>query len=106
MRRALVAGTRSSWRAMAAGAGAETYQVSDLPTLTKLVAETLNPGDVVEIQPGTYYLEISRIPIERSGSPEAPIIIRGVMKDGKRPVIDAEKVNVMRERLRRAAGRA
>jgi len=74
----------------------ETYRVSDLATLAELCGEKANPGDVIEIEAGTYYLETPRIAVLRSGEPGKPITIRGVMKDGKRPVIDASKTNVKR----------
>jgi hypothetical protein len=81
---------------LAAVAYGETYKVSDLKTLNALCAERANPGDVIELQPGTYYLEESRIAVLRSGEPGKPIIIRGVVKNGKPPVIDASRVNVKR----------
>jgi len=82
--------------AAAPGASAETYQVSDLQTLRELCAERANPGDVIEIQPGTYYLDTSHIPVLRSGEPGKPIVIRGVVSGGKRPTIDASRMNVKR----------
>jgi len=86
--------------AVAFGACAATYQVSDLQTLRDLCAERASPGDVIEIQPGTYYLDTSCIPVLRSGEPGKPIIIRGVVSGGKPPVIDASKMNVRRGILR------
>src|SRR5262245_40254993 len=77
-------------------ASAETYRVNDLPTLAKRVGETAEPGDILEVLPGTYYVEAPRIPVQRSGTPERPLVIRGVLKNGKRPVLDASKVNVQR----------
>ncbi|MBE9565146.1 MAG: hypothetical protein IMF16_00145, partial [Proteobacteria bacterium] len=77
-------------------ARATTYPVSDLETLQRLCAEVANPGDVIEIQPGTYYLDTPRISVLRSGEPGNPIIIRGVVRDGRPPVIDASRVNVKR----------
>jgi hypothetical protein len=81
---------------LAAETFASTRPVADLKTLANLVGETVEPGDVLELQPGTYFLEVDRIAIRRSGTPEQPIIIRGVMVDGRRPVIDASRVNVRR----------
>ena len=72
------------------------HRVSDLRTLATLCAEEANPGDVIEIRPGTYYLDTPKIEVLRSGTPDKPIIIRGVSKNGKRPVIDASKANVNR----------
>lgn len=82
--------------ALRASAQARTYQVSDMATLRQLCAERAEPGDIIEIQPGLYYLDISHIPVLRSGEPERPIVIRGMVKDGARPVIDASRVNVKR----------
>ncbi len=77
-------------------ASAEVYQVSDLDTLEDLLQNKAEPGDVIELQPGYYYFEKDRIRCERSGTPDAPIIVRGILKDGKSPVIDAIRVNVKR----------
>jgi len=82
---------------------ATTYQVDDLATLRTLCAETAEPGDAIEIQPGTYYLDVSHIPVLRSGEPGKPIVIRGVVVDGKRPVIDASRANVKRGIFREEA---
>jgi len=82
--------------ALSRSAAAKVYKVSDLDTLQTLCAETAEPGDVIEIQPGTYYLDRSHIPVTRSGEPGNPIIIRGLVKEGKRPAIDASRVNVKR----------
>jgi hypothetical protein len=76
-------------------AHAETFRVNSLAALAEAVREKLKPGDVVELAPGTYYLDRPTIEVLRSGTPEAPITIRGVRGDGKRPIIDASKVNVL-----------
>lgn len=81
---------------VAGAAQAETYKVSDLATLDRLLSTDSNPGDIIEIQPGTYYVEQAKILIQRSGTPEKPLIIRGVIKDGQRPVLDASKYNIQR----------
>lgn len=94
--RQVVALTAVSALLLAAAALADTYRVSDLRTLADLLGERADPGDVIEIEYGIYYLDVPRINILRSGTPEKPIIIRGVMKDGKRSVIDAKNVNVRR----------
>jgi len=75
---------------------AATHRVRDLESLARIVGEAAEPGDVIEIQPGTYYLETDRISLRRSGTPEHPIVIRGVMSGGMRPLIDASHVNVRR----------
>ena len=90
--------------ALAAGARAATYKVSDLDTLERLCAEEANPGDVIEIQPGTYYLDRPRIAVLRSGEPGKPITIRGVREGGRTPTIDASKVNVKRGIFRTEEG--
>lgn len=77
-------------------ASGEVHKVSDLATLRELCTERANPGDVIELQPGTYFLDISHLPVLRSGEPGKPIVIRGLAKDGERPVIDASRVNVKR----------
>lgn len=75
---------------------AAVHKVDNLEDLQRLCAEEADPGDIIEIQPGTYYLETSRIAVTRSGEPGRPIIIRGVVVDGKPPVIDASRTNVKR----------
>lgn len=75
-------------------ASAETYKVSDIETLAALVEGKAQPGDVIEVQPGTYMLDRPRLLVTSSGTPEAPIVIRGVVRDGQRPVIDATKTHV------------
>lgn len=82
--------------AFAQEAPARTYRAADPDALTEIVAREAEPGDVVEILPGTYFLEADRISIARSGTPSQPIIIRGVIAEGQRPVIDASRVNVRR----------
>jgi len=77
-------------------AWAETHKVSDLATLERLLSTDSNVGDTIEVQPGTYALETAKIPVLRSGTPERPIVVRGVMKDGQRPVLDASKFNIQR----------
>ncbi len=77
-------------------AAAAVHKVDNLEDLQRLCAEEANPGDIIEIQPGTYYLETPRIAVTRSGEPGRPIIIRGVVEEGKPPVIDAGRTNVKR----------
>src|SRR3954465_14038284 len=81
--------------ARAAGpASAETYKVSDIETLATLVEGKARPGDVIEVQPGTYMRDRPRLLVTSSGTPEAPVVITGVVRDGRRPVIDATKTHV------------
>ncbi|MHC4400847.1 MAG: right-handed parallel beta-helix repeat-containing protein [Planctomycetota bacterium] len=82
--------------ALNGGASADTYKVSDLDSLAEIVGRKAEPGDVVEILPGTYFLGVDRMSVERSGTPSKPIVVRGVIEGGKRPVIDASRVNVRR----------
>lgn len=77
-------------------ARAETLRGSTLAALAEAVAGKAKPGDVVELAPGNYFLDRPTIEVLCSGTPEAPITIRGVRDDdGKRPIIDASKVNVL-----------
>lgn len=76
--------------------GAEVYRIRDFRQLEYLVEEKVLPGDIIEIPPGHHYFEYDRISIQRSGAPDKPIIIRGVMENGRRPVIDAIRVNIHR----------
>lgn len=80
----------------AGNVSAETVRVNDLETLARILGRTAEAGDVIELQTGAYYLGVDRISVERSGTPERPIIIRGVIENGQRPVIDASNVNVRR----------
>jgi hypothetical protein len=80
----------------AGAASGETYKVSDLAALERILSTDSNPGDVVEVQPGTYFVETAKIEVLRSGTPDKPVVIRGVIKDGQRPVLDASKFNIQR----------
>ena len=71
-------------------------KVSTYDQLKLALEDEAQPGDVVEVQPGVYYATSPRITVRRSGTPEKPIIIRGVMKDGQRPAIDGTRVNTNR----------
>jgi hypothetical protein len=80
----------AAWMAGAANARAATYQVGparSCQTISTLPA--LNPGDIVEIDPGIYH-EVKRW--TRPGTAAQPIVIRGV--GDSRPVFDAEGQNV------------
>lgn len=81
----------------ASAASAETRRVNNLRRLEYYVEEAANPGDIIELAPGRYDFNYERINIQRSGAPDAPIIIRGINDEaGNRPVIDASNVNVHR----------
>lgn len=81
---------------LAGVAQGETRTVSDLATLKDLLENRANPGDVLLLQPGVYLLDAPRLSVRRSGTPERPITLRGVLKDGQRPVLDGSAVNVQR----------
>src|SRR5690349_18184794 len=73
-----------------------THSVSDLMGLKKTLEETAKPGDLVLLQPGMYELDVRRLPVRRSGRPGRPITLRGVSREGRRPVLDGGRVNVDR----------
>ena len=74
--------------AFGASAHAVTYQVGPGRAYSQLaeVAKLVNPGDVVEIEPGGSY---GSVHWTRSGTLDAPITIRGTAQGAQRPVIDA-----------------
>src|SRR5262249_35855412 len=43
-----------------------------------------------------YRLDVRRLPVRRSGTPGRPITLRGMIQDGRRPVLDGSAVNVDR----------
>lgn len=69
-------------------AQATTYSVGSSRTYTSpcalVAAVTLGPGDIVEVDPGTYH---DACQLTASGSAAAPIVLRGL--PGTRPVFDA-----------------
>lgn len=72
-------------------AQATLYQVGperEIHTLGAVVAR-LEPGDVVEIDAGTYR---EAVKIQRDGTPDRPITICGV--GATRPIFDADKIDV------------
>jgi MYXO-CTERM domain-containing protein len=70
-----------------AAASAATYQVGPGRSFTTpaQVARLLKPGDVVEIDGGATYA--GGVLFSSPGTSFAPIVIRGIKKDGKRPVL-------------------
>ncbi len=71
----------------AAAPGAATYRVepgTQYPSLGA-VRTFLKPGDVVEIVGG--YTYPGGVKLERAGTAESKIVIRGVRRDGKRPIL-------------------
>jgi hypothetical protein len=89
---------------LAASAFAATRRVSDLKALHEWCEAKAQPGDVIEIQPGTHYLDARFVHVLRSGEPGKPITIRGVVRDGRTPVLDGSKVNVDRGLFRLEQG--
>jgi hypothetical protein len=82
---------------LASDVSAATRAVRNLRALEGALEEAANPGDIIELAPGRYELDRDRICVHRSGTPDAPIIVRGILdEEGRRPVIDASKVNVHR----------
>ena len=82
---------------LSSSASAATRRVNSLRGLEGALEESADPGDVIELAPGRYDLDRDRICVHRSGTPDAPIVVRGVLDEqGNRPVIDASKVNVHR----------
>lgn len=69
------------------GSGNATYRVEPGTQYSSLgaVAPLLQPGDLVEVVGGTTYT--GGVRFEKAGTAEKKIVIRGVLKDGKRPVI-------------------
>ena len=74
--------------ALGATAHATTYHVSPGGSL-KAIIGSLQPGDIVEIEPGTYH-EVMETYID--GTPTNPIIIRGV--GATRPIFDGNGLDV------------
>jgi MYXO-CTERM domain-containing protein len=73
--------------ALSVRANAATYQVGPGKTHTQLgqVANLLQPGDVVEIDGDATYT--GGVAFWNAGTPSSKITIRGIRKNGKRPVI-------------------
>lgn len=76
---------------VSSGSWAETYHVGPSRDTQNLqaIASRLQPGDVVEIDPGVYREVMTW---RAKGTPEKPIVIRGV--GNPRPVFDADQLNV------------
>jgi hypothetical protein len=71
-------------------ASAKTYRIGaerEIKSL-KAIAPQLQPGDVVEVDSGTYR-EVLKL--QKSGTPEAPIVVRGV--GTTRPIFDGENLD-------------
>jgi hypothetical protein len=70
-----------------AAARAATYQVGPTRAITELdeLSDTLQPGDVVELDGDATYA--GDVWMEAWGTAEAPVTIRGVPVNGRRPVI-------------------
>jgi hypothetical protein len=68
-------------------AHAEIYRVGPEREFKQLadVAEKLDPGDSVEVDGGATYSKT--VTFTRHGTAEAPIIVRGIRRDGARPLL-------------------
>jgi len=75
---------------------AAVRKVATYDQLKRTLEQEAQPGDVIELQPGVYYATSPRITVNMSGTPEKPIIVRGVIRDGRRPAIDGSRVNTNR----------
>jgi hypothetical protein len=80
-------GSTAAGGAPAAGGANATYRVEPGTQYSSLgaIAPLLQPGDVVEVVGGTTYT--GGVKFEKNGTAEKKIVIRGVLKDNKRPVI-------------------
>lgn len=65
-------------------ARAETHRVTNDEQLY-IASRSVKPGDVIEIEGGKTYK--GGIFFEGAGAPDAPIVVRGIPKDGKRPIL-------------------
>ena len=77
-------GVLGGWLTLAAPLRAKTIKVSNDKELY-LASRSVSPGDVVEIEGDKTYK--GRLFFERSGTVDKPIILRGIVKNGKRPII-------------------
>lgn len=74
------------------GPGMKYERITDVPL------DSLEPGDIVKIH-GKNEPYREKFIIRRSGTKDHPIFIRGVIKEGKRPVIDGSNaVQIQREK--------
>jgi MYXO-CTERM domain-containing protein len=80
--------------AWAGAAGAETYKVGPGERFEQVsdLADDLKPGDVVEVSGGQTYEPVH---FKADGSADAPITIRGVIVDGKRPVFSGGEYTIV-----------
>lgn len=98
-REPVAAGILWGWLLFGGSLAAATYYVGPKQTHTNLhsVIGLLQPGDVVEVMGNATYRGDVRL--NASGTPEAPITIRGVRVQGRRPVwsgVAGEEAAVMR----------
>jgi hypothetical protein len=75
---------------------ARVRKVASYAQLKQILEQDAQPGDIIEVEPGIHYATSPRITVNMSGTPDKPITIRGVIKDGRRPVIDGARVNTNR----------
>ena len=76
---------------VAGTARAETRVVTDDDSLY-IATRSANPGDVIEVEGGRTYK--GRLFFGRGGTPGKPVIVRGVPKDGERPVIAGGDITI------------
>jgi len=92
---------------MAVEASSAIYKVGpgqDLSELDQVPFDDLKPGDKVKI----YYRKApyrARIILRRSGTSQRPIVIMGVMSQGKRPVIDGANAILFQKESNQNPGR-
>jgi hypothetical protein len=82
--------------ALAQPAAGATRPIRDLAALKHALENSAEPGDLLLLQPGVYALDTARLSVRRSGTPERPITLRGVVRDGQRPVLDGSRANINR----------
>jgi MYXO-CTERM domain-containing protein len=78
----------------ASGASAKTYRVGphgDYGQVSDVVGQ-LAPGDLVEIEGGARY---DAFEMSRGGEPGRPVVVRGLRRGGKRPVVVGGKAGVV-----------
>lgn len=74
---------------------AQTWNVTNYGELVTAMTSAA-PGDVIFVQPGTYAVNLPRLSVYNSGTPDDPITVRGVLNGGQRPVLDASGQDINR----------
>lgn len=78
---------------------AQVRPIGTYDQLKQVLEQEAQPGDIIEVQPGVYYATSPRIAVRACGTPDRPITIRGVIRNGRRPAIDGSRVNTSRGML-------